>query len=163
MQAYSAVAQTAIAFVTLVVTAALTYLVYRGAKVIAAIEYGRSLRDAWMTFDAAALADDHVLEAADVLMGPGTQGDSMPTRRKRWLALMVMNILGSTFEGQREHFLKDEDAFAAFDMLLLPLVSDDEVFHLIETRGYGPSFRDHCRALRSKKPRAAAAAGAGVS
>src|SRR5262245_56919353 len=95
IQAYSAIAQTVIAFLSVILSGAVAYLVYRGTKVIAALEHSRALKEAWMTFDAAALANDDLLVAADELMDLGTRGDALALRRKRWLGFMVLNILAS--------------------------------------------------------------------
>lgn len=148
IQAYSAIAQTVVAFLTLIVTAALTYLVYRGTKAIAAIEYSRSIRDAWLTLDSVALASDDLLTAADKLMDASTAGDPIELRRKRWLTFMVLNIMISTFEGQKSKFLKHEDAKIAFDRLLMPIILDDDTFPLTQSKGHPPDFSQYCRTLR---------------
>ena len=147
---YSVVVEVVIAFLSLVVTAAVTVLVYRGTKAIAAIEYSRAMRDAWMMFDATALGSDAMLAAADELMDPGTRGDSMESRRRRWLAFMVLNIQASTFDGHQKKLLKDEDARASYEQLLMPLVRNAEVYQLTQSRGYSPAFRKYCRDLHEK-------------
>lgn len=148
LQAYSAVAQTVLAFLTLIVTAALTYLVYRGTKNIAAIEYSRSIRDAWLAFDSVALASDDMLIVADKLMDASTAGNPIELRRKRWLTFMVLNIMTSTFEGRKYKFVKHEDAKAAFDRLLMPIVIDDDAFPLTQSKGHPPDFSIYCKNLR---------------
>lgn len=150
IQAYSAIAQTIIAFFTLIVTAALTYLVYRGTKTIAGIEYSRSIRDAWLAVDSVALSNDELLNVADRLMDATTINDPIELRRKRWLAFMVLNIMISYFEGQKHEFLKDEVAKAAFDRLLMPLIVDKDSFTLTQTKGYAPDFSDYCKKLREE-------------
>jgi hypothetical protein len=154
IQAYSAIAQTIIAFFTLIVTIALTYLVYRATKIIAAIEYSRSIRDAWLSVDSVALSNDEMLKIADKLMDPSTVNDSIELRRKRWLAFMVFNIMVSNFEGKEHSFLKDEDSKAAFDKLLMPLIIDDDSFILTQTKGHPPKFSAYCKKMREEYDRA---------
>jgi hypothetical protein len=148
IQAYSAVAQTVIGLLTLIVTVVLTYLLYRGTKAIAAIEYSRSLRDAWITLDSVVLSNDEMLKIADKLMDPKAIDDPIDLRRKKWIAFIVFNILASTFEGHEQEFMKDEDARTAFDRLLMPLIIDDDTFVLTQTRGHPPAFSGHCKKLR---------------
>ena len=93
IQAYAAIAQSIIAFLTLIVTIILTYFLYRGTKAIAEIEYSRSVRDAWLTIDSVALSNDETLKIADSLMDINFNDDPIPLRRKRWFAFMVFNIL----------------------------------------------------------------------
>jgi hypothetical protein len=150
IQAYSAIVQTIIAFLTLIVTGALTYLVYRGTKAIAAIEYSRSIRDAWLTIDSVALSNDEILKTADKLMDASTVNDPIELRPKRWLAFMVFNILISIFEGQEQAFLKDEDVKTAFDQILMPLIIDNDSFILTQSKGHPPRFSAYCKKLREE-------------
>jgi hypothetical protein len=75
-------AQTAIAFATLVVTAALTVLLCVGLRAIARIEHDRGVRDARNGIDAIAVADAAMLRVAEELM-PGPGGGPLPPEAAR--------------------------------------------------------------------------------
>jgi hypothetical protein len=144
LQVLSAILQTLIAFFTLIATIVLTVFVYKGTKTIASIEHSRSIRDAWLTIDSIALSNNEMLVVADDLMSNFKHTDEIDQKQKRWFALMVFNILISIFEGKEKQFLENDDAKKAFDQLLVPMLSDEDVYNLTQNRGHPLDFSKYC-------------------
>jgi hypothetical protein len=95
LEPIASLAQVILAFASLVVTAVLTILVYRGSRQIANIDFWRSTRDAWQLIDSIALSDDDTLRTADSLFHPNLAEQTSDDRRKRWLGYMVLNVYQS--------------------------------------------------------------------
>lgn len=150
IQALAAIAQTVLALATFVVTVMLSLFAYFGTKQIAKIEYGRAIRDAWLTIDTTALSNDEMLKVADLLVDPNSTNDTVEVRRKKWFAYLLLNPLLSGFEGNRKGFLEDKYVRNSLEQTLKPLMADDDIFSLTQGRGYPQDFARYCRKLRNE-------------
>src|SRR5919202_2990167 len=93
------IVQLIVALTGLIVSAALTVLVYRGTRQFAEAQYWRSVRETWMDIDKFALADDRNLRVADSLFHPDSDNQPLEEARKRWFAYMVLNAFVSMYYG----------------------------------------------------------------
>jgi hypothetical protein len=142
-----------VALLTLLVTAALTVVVYYATKRIAEMEYARSVRDAWMVADSLALQDDVMLGIADKLFHPDKQPRSTEKQRKIWFAYTVLNLHSSTFFGIKHGLFNSVTEGHLADMMRA-LLQDDDFFDITQHGGHEPEFIDFCRRVRAegKKP-----------
>jgi hypothetical protein len=150
IQAISAIAQIVLALASLITTVVLSLLVYYGTKKIAAIEYGRATREAWLAINATALSDDAILKAADLLVDPDSDQAAIDVRRKKWFGYMLLNVLETTFIGRKEKFLKDSYVKNSFKHTLQTLLIDEDVYLLSQERGYDSEFSVFCKQLRAQ-------------
>jgi len=150
--ALTGVAQTVIALATLIVTAAVTVLVYVGTKAIARIEHDRGIRDAWNAIDAIALSDEAMLAVAESLMPqPGGTPRSVEEARRKWFAYMILNALSSTYSAARRRVTRSRsDALATCAYHVGILVQHDDIYALTQ-EGYNPAFAAFCREIREKQ------------
>jgi hypothetical protein len=150
--AIAGVAQAVIAFATLVVTAALTVIVYVGTRAIARIEHDRGVRDAWNAIDAIALADPDVLRVAEELMPePGDGPRPAEGARRKWFAYMILNALSSTFSAAERGVLRSRpDALTTCAYHVGALVRHDDIYPLTQ-EGYSAGFARFCRDIKEKQ------------
>jgi hypothetical protein len=151
LESIASLAQVILAFSSLVVTAVLTILVYRGSRQIAYIEYWRAVRDAWMQIDEIALSDDDNLRVADSLFHPDLANQTSDDRRKRWLGLMVLNNFLSQYFGPSESLPDPELLRGATLSQMEPLIRDDVFYGLTQSGLYDPEFEEVCRRLRQEQ------------
>ncbi|MFJ9775707.1 hypothetical protein ACIRVF_31430 [Kitasatospora sp. NPDC101157] len=130
-------------------TVFIAWTVRRGTKRLARIEHDRAIKNAWIAIDTIALSDDRNLEAADLLINPDTEGDSLEERRRRWLCFMFMNPMGATFRGF-DGGLFDSSAAAPYENELYPLASNEVFFAMVKKYAFEPGFVELCERLRRR-------------
>jgi hypothetical protein len=150
--AMAGVAQAVIAFLTLVVTAVVTVLVYRGTRAIARIEHDRGIRDAWNAIDAIALADEDMLRVAEELMpDPGGGPRATAGARRKWFAFMILNALSSTYSAaSRKGMRSRPDALETCAYHVGVLVKHDDIYVLTQ-EGYSAAFATFCRGIKERQ------------
>ena len=111
IHSYLVYIQIAVSFLTLVVTSLLTYLIHKWSKKSSSIEFTRSIRDAWVNIDSLVLKDSELLLIADSLLDPSPEKETDENKiKKRWLTLMILNTLASTFDGRERGLIEDGEA-----------------------------------------------------
>ena len=83
LQAIAAISQILLALTTLVVSAAITWIVNKRMKRIAELQYWRAIGNVWMDIDKFALSSDQNLLMADHLFHLDSADQSIEHRRKR--------------------------------------------------------------------------------
>lgn len=148
---YMTYIQTVISFLNLVVTAILTYMIHNWSKKSSSIEFTRSIRDAWVNIDSLVLQDNELLLIADSILDPSPVKETDEYKiKKRWLTLMILNTLASTFDGRQRGFIEEGEALKAFEALLKPIISDEDTFRLTQERGHSRAFSEYCKEMRDK-------------
>jgi hypothetical protein len=150
--AWAGVAQAVIALATLVVTVAVTVLVYVGTRAIARIEHDRGVREAWNAINAIAVSDPDLLEVAETLMPePATGPRTAAEARRKWFAYMFLNVLSSTYSGAHRRFTRSRpEALATCAYHIGLLVRHDDVYALTQ-EGYSRAFAAFCKEIRRKQ------------
>jgi hypothetical protein len=156
--ALAALAQVVLALAALVGSVAVSVFVWYGTRRIARLDYERSVREAWIAIDTAALASDETLAIADALENPNSES-TPEVRRKRWFAYTYLNAVVSTYFGARHGLSRSPEArVEACRQMLRPLVLDDVVFEITQGHGYEPEFSALCREVREAQLRLGAIA-----
>src|SRR5262245_28368394 len=91
VQGYAAIAQSVLAFLSLIVSALLAYLVYRATKTVSELQFTRSIFDAWMQLDTFLLSQPHLLDAYEHILNPSPTAGPARDARKRLLTFIVLN------------------------------------------------------------------------
>jgi hypothetical protein len=109
------------------------------------------LGSAWIDIDLAALSDDELLVVADNLMDPANVNDDIKSRKKRWFAYAVMNVVVARYKAAEDGILKPKDeVIGGCRALLKTLVMDDEVYEITQGHGYEPWMSAACREMREE-------------
>ncbi|MFX0012422.1 MAG: hypothetical protein ACFE9R_19065 [Candidatus Hermodarchaeota archaeon] len=130
-------------------TLVVAYVAYRLSQQIKRVEAHRMIKDAFNTLNVIALDDPGNLEAIDALENPELVNQSIEQKRRRWLGIIMINALESTFIGKRERMLDENYAKATLEALVPIMVRHDEVFHELEIGGHDPEFTAYCKEVRA--------------
>lgn len=152
ISALAAVAQTLLALAALIGSVAVSMLVWYGTRRIAKLDYERSIREAWIAVDTAALSNDQMLVMADTLMDPKNENDDLERRRRRWFAYTVLNAITSSYFGAKHNLTQSQKVtIEGCRQLLGPLLRHDEIFEITQGHGYEDEFSEFCREIRKEQ------------
>jgi hypothetical protein len=126
------------------------YVAYRLSQQVKRVEAHRMIKDAFNTLNVIALTDPGNLEAIDALENPELIDHPIEQKRRRWLGIIMINALESTFIGKREKILDEDYAKATLKALVPMMVRHDEVFHEVEIGGHDPEFTTYCEEVRAQ-------------
>ena len=88
---------------------------------------------------------------ADNLMDPSNVNDDIKSRKKRWFAYAVMNVVLARYKAAEDGILEPkEEVIAGCRALLKTLVMDDEIYEITQGHGYEPWMSAACRELREE-------------
>ena len=130
-------------------TALIAYVVSRAGRRVARLEQDRAIKEAWVQVDQAALASDVDLQLLDRLLHPDEAEVDPETRRKRWLAYMILNPVDAAWSAALAGHMP-EGTLDSSEATMRALVRDDTVYDLIRTFVYNKPFRARCAELRSE-------------
>lgn len=138
-------------YIPAIVSALVTWLVVgRAARKLAAMQYTRSVFDAWLTIDTKLLDNQELLRKYHAVAGHATGDDP----EKVTMAFMVLNPLRSIHIGIEKGYLRRRD-YPSLNANLKRVLEDPIVFSLSQSELLEESFRRLCRRLagRAARPR----------
>jgi hypothetical protein len=151
VQNVAAVANVILALAALTGSVAVALFVHYAQSRSEQLSFFHSLGSAWIDIDLAALSDDELLVVADNLMDPSTVHDDIKSRKKRWFAYAVMNVVLARYKAAEDGILEPkEDVVAGCRALLKTLVADDEIYEITQGHGYEPWMEAACREPREQ-------------
>jgi hypothetical protein len=142
---FSAMAQTAIALATVV----LSLVLWRNSKRHARAEYNRTIQESWNQLNALVLENPKLSPIADSLFGVAADDASEEARLKRYLAFFALNILQATFLGHQAGLVEQSYHLEGTFHVLNPMLRDPEIVELLKFGGYHPAFVAFCEKRRS--------------
>jgi hypothetical protein len=149
VQNVAAIANVILALAALTGSVAVALFVHYAQARSEQLSFFHSLGSAWIDIDLAALSDDELLVIADNLMDPSNANDDIKSRKKRWFAYAVMNVVLARYKAAEDGILEPkEEVIAGCRALLKTLVMDDEIYEITQGHGYEPWMSDACRELR---------------
>jgi hypothetical protein len=149
VQNVAAVANVILALAALTGSVAVALFVHYAQARSEQLSFFHSLGAAWIEIDLAALTDDELLVVADNLMDPTTVNDDIKSRKKRWFAYAVMNVVLARYKAAEDGILEPKDeVIAGCRDMLKALVKDDEIYQITQGHGYEPWMSAVCRELR---------------
>jgi hypothetical protein len=147
IQAFTAIAQSAIALAAFV----LSWVLWHNSRRHARADYNRTIQESWNQLDSLVLQNPKLPSIADDLFGvTGIASDE--ARLKRYLAFFALNILQATFLGQQVGLVEDAYHLEGALHVLDPMLRDPEITDLIKFGGYHPDFVAFCDERRGKLP-----------
>lgn len=156
LQAMAAIAQIVVAVIALVVSAVITWMVYKSTRRLTELQYWRTIGNVWMEIDKFALSDDQNLTMVDQLFHPDLAEESLEDRRKRWFGYIVLNAFSDAFRGvQAPPEIGPETGHQ--DRVwqeLKPLMRNDVIYRLSQSGIYSPEFTNVCAELREESTQA---------
>jgi hypothetical protein len=151
VQNIAAVANVILALAALTGSVAVALFVHYAQTRSEQLSFFHSLGSAWIDIDLAALSDDELLVVADNLMDPSNVNDDIKSRKKRWFAYAVMNVVLARYKAAEDGILEPkEEVVAGCRSLLKMLVMDDDVYEITQGHGYEPWMSAACRELREE-------------
>jgi hypothetical protein len=140
IQAISAVAQSLIALATLL----LSWVLWRGSKRHARVDYTRTIEDSWNQLNAAILVNPKLAKIADKVFGMPPEEDSDEAGLKRYLAFFSLNVVEACYLGQRNGLVGEAYNFKAICDILDPMLRDPDIAKLLDFGGYHSDFVGFC-------------------
>ncbi len=131
------------------VTLYIAHSVQKAGRNVGRMEQDRGIKDAWIAIDQAALDNEENLDLLDAMIHPDAHGQDRLTKRKRWLAYMLLNPLEAAWTSTTNGNMHP-DALQSCERTMTSLVRDPEVFELIEGFVYSGAFRRRCIELRNQ-------------
>jgi hypothetical protein len=134
-----------------VLTGVLALVVSRSTNMIARLEFSRSVRDAWVSVDELALANEATLKEADGLLLPNPAGAAtVEFARKRWFILAYLNPINTTYQGVQDgiYGAREDEILAGIRAQLRVLLADEDAYWVSQHHGHDKSFRDFCAEVR---------------
>jgi hypothetical protein len=151
VQNVAAVANVILALAALTGSVAVALFVHYAQARSEQLSFFHSLGSAWIDIDLAALTDDELLVVADNLMDPANVHDDIKSRKKRWFAYAVMNVVLARYKAAEDGILEPkEEVVAGCRDMLKTLVADDEIYEITQGHGYEPWMSAACRELREQ-------------
>lgn len=90
--------------------------------------------------DVLAAKEPEMGAAIESVLGMEKPDEDMHAKRRRWMTFVVFNSLQSFFFGMSDGVIKKEYANQVFEHLLPPILQQEDLFLLSQTRGYHPKF-----------------------
>jgi hypothetical protein len=137
----------AVGGINVLVTLYIARAVTKAGRNVVQMEQDRGIKDAWVEVDKAALADDADLGLLDAMIHPDQSAEDLISKRKRWLAYMVLNPLEAAWTSAKAGNMQAGAADSS-ERTMRALVRDPLVCELIEGFVYGSDFRQRCMQLR---------------
>lgn len=148
LNAMAAIAQTALAALTLAGTVVVSLFVYYGSHRIAKTQYLRSVYDAWLRLDIFLLSNPHHLQAFNKIARPDHADASEEETAKVHVTFLILNPLSSYFYGVKNGYISDD--LSRVEARLAVLLEDEDVFTLTQQEVFGKEFKTFCKAVRKK-------------
>lgn len=135
-----------------VVTIVLAVVVHRSTLLIARVQARQTISHMWNTLNVEALKSSENLRIAEWLItsqdadkrAPGTK------LKRRFFAFLALQAIHNNFLATKMGLFDYQTIDNTEKHLLQPLVSKEEIFELVGSRGFDTSFYDHCLELRKK-------------
>lgn len=137
------------------VTGWIAVALHRASSRVVAMEQDRAIKDAWITIDQVALADETDMQLLDAMFCPDDCADTPNEKRKRWLAYMVLNPLEAAWTSARQGKMPDA-ALGSTEESMRNLVRDEAIHELIQRVVYDTAFKARCMKMREEWERAQA-------
>jgi hypothetical protein len=149
------------AVVQIAVTGLLALVVHMSTSKIARLEFGRSLREAWVTVDELALSDASTLKVAETLLEPNPHSTTEDFARKRWFLLAYLNPINTRWQAAQAGIFGRHKGGELQNVRnqLRALLDDEEAYWVTQHHGHEVEFRQLCTEIRDEL-RAERAAGA---
>lgn len=141
LSAYAAVA-------TLFVSIVIAVILQRWSSRVAKAEHDRSIREWWNSLNETALSSDEMLIAADRLMSPNTEAESVEQKRRRWFAFLILNALSSMYVGARAGLSNSKDTLTIVEHHLHIILKSDDIYWQSQS-GYEKDFSNLCKRVRA--------------
>lgn len=147
----SAVAQAVLALIALILSVVIPLMIHKGSKLIAKLQYEKSMRESWIAVDTVALSSEEMIRIADGLVSPDSTNESLETLRKRWFVLIMMNPIKDMYFGAMHGLYEPKEAVLQnVSQILSPILQDEDAFRITQSHGYEKEFSDFCRTVRDR-------------
>lgn len=148
LQLISTIAQIVIALAALVASITIPLRIRSAQRQRETIDLIHAVRSMWVSIDSVVLQNDELIEIADSILDPRGKPASVRERKKKWIALMVLNAVYMDYLGASKGF-HSRDGMRAVRKFLERLLVDDALFALTQKGGaYEDGFCDLCSEVR---------------
>ena len=136
--------------IILAAAAVISYIAWSTGRKRERAEFSRNMNDQWNKVNVLAAKEPELGDAIDRILGVENPAEDIIAKRRRWMAFVILNSLQSYFFGVSDRLIKKDYANVVFEQLLLPILQQDDLFLLTQTRGYHPKFARFCAKLRKR-------------
>jgi hypothetical protein len=136
--------------IILAAAAVISYIAWSTGRKRERAEFSRNMNDQWNKVNVLAAKEPELGDAIDRILGVEDPTEDIVAKRRRWMAFVILNSLQSYFFGVSDRLIKRDYANVVFEQLLLPILQQDDLFLLTQTRGYHPKFARFCAKLRER-------------
>jgi len=130
--------------------AVISYVTWSTGRRRARAEFSRTMNTQWNKLNILAAKEPELGAAIDRILGMENPTEDVLARRRRWMAFAILNSLQSYFFGMSDGLIKKEYANQVFEQLLQPILQQEDLFLLTQSRGYHPKFAKFCAKFRAR-------------